>query len=397
MMEKAFGSWIEAEVVSANVSATLDALNRIGIPLYHIQQMDELTARICCRRKDYGKIRKKIESRGDSLRILRKSGPYWTLNGMKKRPVLLVGCIFLLMLILYLPTRIYFINVEGNETVPARQILEAAQKCGISFGASRRAVRSEKVKNALLAELPQLKWAGVNTSGCTATISVRERIPDEGEAPKKQVGNVVAIRDGFVVSATSTSGTLLCKPGQTVMEGQILISGYTDCGICIQADKAEGEIFAQTDRDISMLLPLNALERTDRSGVQRKISLCIGKKRINLWKDSGIWDVTCGRIYKEYYITLPGDFCLPIALAVETYSKDAVRSVSIAHSEAEAMMTGYAESYLQNQMVAGTILSGKQTVTEETGYYCFRGSYVCVEMIGKEQGEQIGETNGESD
>ena len=89
------------------------------------------------------------------------------------RPVLLAGLGILFLLAMYLPSRVLFIRVEGNMQIPDRQILAAAEECGIRFGASRREVRSEKVKNALLSSVPQLQWAGVNTAGCVATISVR--------------------------------------------------------------------------------------------------------------------------------------------------------------------------------------------------------------------------------
>ena len=36
-------------------------------------------------------------------------------------------------------------------------------------------IRSEKVKNSLLQRIPQLQWAGINTDGCVAVISVREK------------------------------------------------------------------------------------------------------------------------------------------------------------------------------------------------------------------------------
>ena len=64
-------------------------------------------------------------------------------------------------------------------------------------------------------------------------------------------------RDGFIVSATVTRGNFLCRVGQSVKAGQVLISGYTDCGICIQATRAEGEIYAQTSRDFAAVTPLS--------------------------------------------------------------------------------------------------------------------------------------------
>ena len=76
------------------------------------------------------------------------------------------------------------------------------------------------------------------------------------------VGSIVASRDGVITSITTTKGTPLCKAGQAVKAGQILISGYTDCGISIRADPAEGEVFAETYRE---MMTLYASKRARRS------------------------------------------------------------------------------------------------------------------------------------
>ena len=179
-------------------------------------------------------------------------------------------------------------------------------------------------------------------------------------------------------------------------EGQVLISGYTDCGICIQATRAEGEIMAQTSRCFEAVTPSEWSQRREAAEVKRKYSLLLGKKRINLWKDSGILDPTCGRMYLEYNITLPGGFSLPVALCVEEYTVFETSLSEIPPDQAQSALTGFADRYLTGQMVAGETRSRLETVSLEEGVYRLRGSYICVEMIGREQKEQIGDTNGKN-
>ena len=393
---KSISGMMELELTSADVALALGVMNGKNITLYDVKQISDLVVRFRIRRRDYSLLADLAEKRGETLRVVRRRGIYWSGQRVVKRPVFLVGVIFLLALALYLPTRVFFVRVEGNVSVPDRLILAAAEECGICFGASRREVRSEKVKNALLAAVPQLQWAGVNTSGCLATVSVRERSVEETESEGNSVSSIAAIRDGYILSATATRGTLLCKVGDAVQAGQVLISGYTDCGISIQATRAEGEIFAQTNRSFAAVTPTECLIRGDILDTKRKISLCVGKKRINLWKDSGIWDATCGRMYEEYYITLPGGFQLPVALCLETYTFYETGIAGIQKESAEDALTNFSETYLKEQMVAGSILRKSQTITDEDGYYRMEGTFVCAEMIGRVQQEQIGETNGKS-
>ena len=317
---KSLDGMVEAELTSAEPGAALEAANARGIPLYDVIQVGDLTARFRVRRRDYRTLEALSEKRGETLRLRRRMGAYWTLKRLLARPMLLAGLAVFLAAAIFLPTRIFFVRVEGNVNTPTRLILDAAGESGIRFGASRRAVRSEKMKNALLSALPQLQWAGVNTSGCVATVSVRERTDPEVTEQDSAVSSIVASRDGFIVSATVTRGNFLCRVGQSVKAGQVLISGYTDCGICIQATRAEGEICAQTSRDFAAVTPAQWTVRGEQTAVRRKYSLIIGKKRINLWKDSGILQGSCDRMDRRYELTLPGGFRLPVTLCVEEYT-----------------------------------------------------------------------------
>lgn len=388
---KSIAGMVEVELSSAELGAAFQAINERNMPMFSIQQVSDLTARFQIYRRDHKKLRDLCQKRGETLELRCRRGLFWTARNLLRRPVLLLGMAVLLCLVLYLPSRVLFVRVEGNTTIPANRILEAAEASGIRFGASRREVRSEKMKNALLGAVPELQWAGVNTSGCVATISVQERTITEPREEDRSVTSIVALRDGVITSCTVTSGTALCTVGQVVKAGQTLVSGYTDCGICIRAERSEGEIYAQTNRELTAATPSQCLEVVQTEEGKRKYSLLIGKKRINLWKDSGISDTSCGRMYVEYYITLPGGFQLPFGLAVEEYTVYKTVAAEIPQTEVEDALVLFAGKCLTQQMVAGSILQRNEKVTSQSGVYLLKGKYICTEMIGKVQQEQIGE------
>lgn len=383
-------------ITGADLCKSLTAINDRGIKLYHLCWENELSIQFQCSSKDVTTVRKICKAQGDDLNILHTAADVGGNDCLRRRWCLLTGIVVMMLLTLFLPTRVLFFRVEGNERIEDREILTAAENCGIRFGISRRRIRSENMKNALLSAIPELKWAGINTYGCTAVISVRECEPQKERHEWPKVGSIISARDGYVTSCTVIRGNALCKPGEVVQAGQVLISGYNDCGLCIRLTSAEGEIYANTTHKILTVMPSKRFVRTIPRETVKKISLIIGKKRIKLWKDSGIWDTTCGRIYEEYYITLPGDFRLPFYVAVETITKWTCQETECSNDTVEVGMKQFAHDCVMSRMVSGEILEQDHYVAYDYGCVNLSSVFLCTEMIGRTITEEIGDFNGKT-
>ena len=384
--------YVQVELTSADMEGAMRLLQQAQIPVWDFQEAGPLVIRFCIRRRDWKPVQQILQKRGDQLTLLKRQGLYWMLVSLKKRPVLIVGLWLLLMFSLWLPSRVLFVQVDGNAQVDSRRILEAAAECGIHFGANRRQVRSEQMKNALLQAIPDLSWAGVNTYGCTAVICVRERMKDESPVHQNTVSSIVASRDGIIAEITVLRGNGLCKVGQAVKAGQVLISGYTDCGIVMQATCAKGEVYAQTNRSLTAVCPSIFLVRGEKKQQIKKYSLIIGKKRINFSNNSGISGCGCAKIYEQSYLTLPGGFVLPVSIVVETWV-----SYDFLEKTVELDLSFASRQYLVNSMCAGRILLSKEEMDQREGLLILNGNYSCYEMIGTTRPEESIRNHGEND
>ncbi len=387
---------VRFEVTSADTPGLLRAASDAGIILLDVVDTGGLKVCASVKAKHFLAAEKLIARRDEKLRVLSRSGLLWPVLRLRRRPVLLCCMILLLALTVLLPTRVLFVRVEGNSHLPTQLIIEHAQRCGIDFGAKRSKVRSEKVKNALIASLPELQWAGVNTKGCLAVISVQEKTQVQQPSEEQtKISSIIAARDGIILDCTATRGTLLCKPGEAVKEGQVLISGYTDCGIILQATRAEGEIFAQTQRPISVIASAEAVKRTDITHTETKYSIRIGKKLINFFKDSGILDTTCVKMYSEDYLTLPGGLRLPVALVTQHcvyYNSSELPPEQLSFDWLE----DFSRKYLQQHMTAGEILHEAVELKPHGSVFTLDGLYACREMIGMVRDEENLQYDGKS-
>lgn len=387
---------IKVNVVSADMPGLISKLLDRGISVERIQQKDDLLYTCMLDMSAYNSACDIADGRGDTISIILRRGVGWRIMNSLHRPIVMLGMTILLALSLWLPTRVFFVIVEGNTQIPTNLILSESARCGICFGASRKAVRSEQVKNQLLSAIPELQWVGVNTRGCSAIISVSEKHKAQyGQDDDVNVSSIVAARDGVITSCTVQSGNQLCYVGEAVKSGQILVSGYVDCGLLIRTTEAKAEVTADTTHNLQTIIPN---ERTHRTNINKQITRCsllIGKKLINFSKDSGILDAMCAKMYKTKYMTLPGGKVLPVALVMEerTYYETARRVAEPA--TAAEQLREYTEALLLRQMISGQILKSDYNFDENNDSYLLRGQYLCNEIISKTLREGRIYTDGE--
>lgn len=350
--------------------------------LQHIQWCSPLSVEFTVNRKDWKTVQSIAGKHGDTVQSLFRGGIPTILQVWFGYPIISVTLLVLLLAGFWIPSRILFIQIEGNSQLPERLILEKAEHCGLYFGCSRGALRSEQIKNRLLTEIPELSWAGVNTSGCVATISVRER-QEEPETEAVLPGNIVAVSDAVVTELTVTDGTPLCRVGDAVKKGQVLISGYTDLGLCTHVQPAQGEVYGLTQRTCDAVIPRKTYVTETEPSVIKKYSVIFGKKRINFYSDSGILYTGCGKMTQIRYLRLPGGWVLPVALVEETYTIAKLQTMDRWEQTAQQTMTDLSRMQIFGQLVAGQIIEEK-TVFSFDGEVCRLDMLCqCLEMIGR--------------
>lgn len=378
---------LQVRFMSAQIETVLQKLSKHDVVMYDIMPHDELTIDVWIDASDLNRLELVMQHSATQYNIIAKQGMQWYAKSILQRPILVLGLLLFLIMALWIPGKILFVQVEGNHQIPDRLILACAGDCGIGFGADSRAVRSEKVKNELLSRIPQLQWIGINTSGCVARISVQEgNLQAEDDRETGGVSAIVASADGVIDRISVLKGTAVCTEGQSVKKGDILISGYTDCGLKIQAEMAKGEVFAFTNRKVSAVALKPALQKGKIIDKSISLGIRIGKKLIKLWNDSGISDATCDKMYLEDYWTLPGGFRLPVAIVKEiTIYRSPVAMDSYEHP---VWLDEFAEAYLYDKMIAGRLLSKETAYQMDEISWTITGKYACHEMIGKVRCEE---------
>ena len=202
----------------------------------------------------------------------------------KRRTALAIFLPVCAIVMLCLSFFVWDIDVSGNESISDAEILKACAECGIDIGTCRFSVNSEKCANQILCKIPELAWFAVNITGSRAHVLVSEETPVPEFFNSDTAKSVVASKSGTILKETIFSGTPLHKKGETVSEGEVLVS--PDMALTTgekYACCANAEIIAETQYELSGICPKNISIKSCTGRTRTRYALLFGRNKIKLF------------------------------------------------------------------------------------------------------------------
>ncbi len=167
---------------------------------------------------------KKLTSKTNvELRILSTKGFPEVIKTLLNHPIKVSLSLLIVLIYMFLNTRILKIVIDGNSEISDEIILNELQNSNIQFFSSIKSLDCGKIEHLILKNHENIKWCSVFTNGNVLNILIDEENIIETEPSNYQycISNVY----GTVKKIYIRSGYSKLKPGDTVMPGDILISG----------------------------------------------------------------------------------------------------------------------------------------------------------------------------
>lgn len=348
------------------------------------EKPEDFTLRLWVLRRDEVRAQQLAAGCGCSCRVLARTGFAQVFGGLRRRPVLLVFLAAAVAAGIIVPKFVFFYTVEGNETVPAAQILRELDALGVGFGTYGPSIKPQTLKNRMLLRIPKLQWLTVQQNGMCARVVVRERLEKEPVLDRRTPTNVVASRAGVISRVQAEAGNCLCEPGQAVTAGQLLVSGFTDFGYKLQVGAARAEVYAKTLRTAVCVVPQVQQRKSEPTRTRTALSLLVGRRRIALFGE-GETPQHCDKTEKRCFLTLPGGFSLPLGIAITRISEYDTIEQALQADAVRRQLTQFVQADAQRRMVAGTIDDCRVRVREYDGCVRLTASLQCEEMIARIQ------------
>ena len=320
----------------------------------------------------------------------RKGMPYF-LARFRKRYAFWVGMGLSMAAVCVLSSFVLTIEVKGNTNVPTAQILTELRRQGLGIGTFGPGLDERTVGNKVLLQLPQLSWLSINLYGTRAEVLVREAVEAPELVDAQEYGSVVARASGIVTRVEALTGEAVVKVGDTVLEGETLISGTVHLEGPAYSDKPEigqiqvrasGRVYARTWRTMAAQLPLEAQVKRYTGEETNLWSVTALGRRTDFFGKGGISFDRYDKISHTWTLTLPGGEEMPLAVQRETCRAYELETLAVEPDAAEAMLKERLLEALEEAVGEGEIVSTEFAVETENGMLTVTLQAECREEIG---------------
>ena len=368
-------------ILGADPESCLNRLNEKGIPIHNVKRTDDFSLTFTVpggHRRDILRCCDRTYCQGQCVQ---KIGLKQELKKCLRRPFLILSVLFAVLFTFLMESVLWKIQIEGESEEAERRILYTLRDQGVDIFRKTRTMDTEALRYALLDEVSELSWVAVNLRGGKLTVLALESEPKE-EGDMVAPGHLIAHRDGVITESVVLEGMPLVKVGDSVVEGQILVSGFEDYGIYMKGVCAQGEIHGQTWYRGTVITPSVRGIKEFTGRAWQEIYIIFGRKSINLSGSSSNLGVTCDKIVSTKQLS-PSDYPLPLYLQRVIYREYRIREAPMPREDAQDLLCRSWESCLLSSMVAGRIESTDQVCFEEGGLYILQGESICHELLSR--------------
>ena len=187
------------------------------------------------------------------------------------RPGLVLGAVFCLVC-MYVST-LFLWDIHYTD---GQELEELMTQSGLKIGAYIPDINEDIIEIRALMNTDKYSYISININGTHASVDCEKRqsgMPIDSSLPS----NLVAGCDGVIVRYEVYSGDGVCSVGQTVSEGQLLISGIDETkhhGSRIV--RARGAVYASTEKEFTVSYPVVIQEKryTGNQSLSKSYFMC---------------------------------------------------------------------------------------------------------------------------
>lgn len=242
--------------------------------------------------RDFFALKEIVHKTKTRVAILEKRGLPFLARDIKRRRSFALGVFLCLFFILFMSRFVWAIELSGNQMITDDELYDFLEEKGAFYGSKKSEVESGRLEEALREGFHQITWASVGLKGTKVTVQIRENdLPTKEEQYRENASftdgaDLVAARDGTVVSILTRSGVPMVRAGDPVKKGDILISGLVpvknDDQTVREYEKviSDGDVLIETTKRVYLTQPFSCRYKNYTGREKKQRFITVGSRRL---------------------------------------------------------------------------------------------------------------------
>ena len=273
-------------VVEINILKPERLLNILwneNIHIINVKRIDAATIRITIDFNDYEDVTNIIKKLNGKSKVIGSRGILFLIGRLKSKIFLSLGAGIFVILLLYLSTLVWSIEIITKKNVSPYEIRQQLYSLGIKPGISKRKIEYKDIEKKLEDMNSDILWLRARVEGSTLKIVIEEKV-NPPEIKKGKYGNLVAKMDGEVSRVYTFSGRSVVHEGEYVHVGDVIIEGINGKEEEPYEVIPDGVVMANTFYEKSMVAKVSGTELKRSGEKDSDIYVTIFGKKIYIKK-----------------------------------------------------------------------------------------------------------------
>lgn len=292
--------------------------------------------------KGFFALKPLLKKTGTKASVQKRYGLPFFMSKMQKRKIFAAGFICCMIFWMLMSGYIWNIKIEGNFALTEDVLLDYLEEKNVRVSMKKSRLQIEELEKSLREDYNLITWTSVQLKGTTLLIYIKENeMPNyEQSAQKDEVRgmDLIAAKPGMISYIITRSGVPQVALGDTVEEGDILVSGAVP--VYNEDTTVRKYQFVQADADIKLLYSESVSVKRDIM-YEEKVYSGRQKKMVMLGFRDRELNLRWGRITYDAYdisgeknqVRLLDNFYLPFFYGTKTVQEYEI--VKKRHTEEE--------------------------------------------------------------
>ncbi|MDD3839100.1 MAG: sporulation protein YqfD [Clostridia bacterium] len=220
--------YVIIKIEGLSVEKFLNLAVREDIHIWDVHKLSHIVLTAKATVKDFKRLSNIAQKVKCNISIIEKKGLPFIIYRLKIRKMLAAGAVLFLLILYYLSSFIWDIEIQGIKTVDENYVIDKLNEYGVKIGVKKRSIDTNLLENNLLLNLTEFSWIGIEIRGTKIIVNVVESI-EKPEIIDDQVPcDIIAVKDAMVETIVAFNGNAVVQPGDIVKKGDILITGIIE-------------------------------------------------------------------------------------------------------------------------------------------------------------------------